>query len=72
MVNVSPAQEQLGARLTAVLERIAEAANASGREAEEVKLIAISKTHPASVIKTLIGLGATDLSMTPSDIKGGD
>jgi len=61
MVNVSPAQEQLGARLTAVLERIAEAANASGREAEEVKLIAISKTHPASVIKTLIGLGATDL-----------
>src|ERR1043165_1113114 len=61
MANVSPAQEQLAARLTAVLERIAAAASASGREAEEVKLIAISKTHPASVIKTLIELGAKDL-----------
>jgi PLP dependent protein len=61
MANVSPAQEQLGARLTAVRERIAAAANACGRDPEEVKLIAISKTHPASVIRTLIELGATDL-----------
>ena len=61
MANVSVAQEQLAARLTAVHERIAAAANACGRRAEEVKLIAISKTHPASVIKTLIELGAGDL-----------
>lgn len=61
MANGSPAQEQLAARLTAVRERIAAAANASGREPEEVKLIAISKTHPASVIRTLIELGAGDL-----------
>ena len=61
MTNVSLAQEQLAARLTAVRERIAAAANASGREPEEVKLIAISKTHPASVIRTLIELGAGDL-----------
>jgi PLP dependent protein len=61
MANVSLAQEQLAARLTAVRERIAAAANASGREPEEVKLIAISKTHPASVIRTLIELGAGDL-----------
>lgn len=61
MANVSPAQEQLAARLTAVRERIAAAANACGRQAEEVRLIAISKTHPASVIRTLIELGATDL-----------
>ena len=61
MANVSSAQQQLGARLTAVRERIAAAAIASGREADEVKLIAISKTHPASVIRTLIELGATDL-----------
>ena len=61
MVNVSPAQEQLAARLTAVRERIAAAANACGREAGEVKLIAISKTHPASVIRTLIALGASAL-----------
>ena len=61
MANGSPAQEQLAARLTAVREQIAAAANASGREPEEVKLIAISKTHPASVIRTLIELGAGDL-----------
>ena len=61
MANVSSAQQQLGARLTAVRERIAAAAIASGRGADEVKLIAISKTHPASVIRTLIELGATDL-----------
>src|SRR6185295_17334234 len=61
MADVSPAQEQLAARLTVVRERIAAAANACGRAAEEVGLIAISKTHPASVIRTLIDLGATDL-----------
>lgn len=61
MANVSPAQEQLAARLTVVRERIAAAAHACGRNPEEVKLIAISKTHPASVIRTLIELGAGDL-----------
>jgi len=61
MAKVSTVQEQLSARLTAVRERIAAAATACGREAEEVRLIAISKTHPASVIRTLIQLGATDL-----------
>ena len=61
MANVSPAQEQLAARLTAMRERIAAAANACGRSPEEVGLIAISKTHPASVIRTLIELGASDL-----------
>lgn len=61
MTNLSLGQEQLAARLKAVRERIAAAANASGRRPEEVKLIAISKTHPASVIRTLIELGAGDL-----------
>ena len=61
MTNVSPAQEQLAARLTAVRERLAAAANACGRSPHEVKLIAISKTHPASVIRTAIELGAIDL-----------
>lgn len=61
MANVSTAQEQLAARLTAVRGRMAAAANACGRKPEEVKLIAISKTHPAPVIRTLIELGASDL-----------
>src|ERR1044072_8409884 len=61
MADVSPAQEQLAALLTAVRERIAAAAKSCGRQPEGVKLIAISKTHPASVIRTLIEFGATDL-----------
>ena len=60
MPNVSPAQEQLAARLTAVHERIAAAARNCGRSPDEVRLIAISKTHPASAIRTLSELGATD------------
>ena len=61
MANVSRGQEQLAARLTAVRERIAAAANSCGRDPDEVKLIAISKTHPTSVIRTVIELGASDL-----------
>ena len=60
MANVSSAQEQLSARLTAVHERMAVAARDCGRSPDEVGLIAISKTHPASVIRTLIELGATE------------
>ena len=60
MADVSSAQEQLAARLTEVRERIAAAARNCGRSLDEVKLIAISKTHPASAIRTLIELGATD------------
>ena len=51
----------LAARFANVKERVAAAARECGRDPEEVTLIAISKTHPASVIKELIELGATDL-----------
>ena len=61
MANSDPAQEQLAARLAGIRARIAAAAKSAGRGADEVKLIAISKTHPASVIKRAIELGATDL-----------
>jgi pyridoxal phosphate enzyme (YggS family) len=61
MANVTPAQDQLRARLAAIHARIAAAAKNCGRPAEEVKLIAISKTHPASVIKRVIEFGALDI-----------
>lgn len=61
MANVHPAQEALSSRLTRVREQIAAAAERSGRQVEEVTLIAISKTHPASAIERLIELGATDI-----------
>ena len=60
MTNVDQAAG-LAARFADVKARIAAAAQTSGREHEEVTLIAISKTHPASLIKELIELGATDL-----------
>ncbi|HEY2963414.1 MAG TPA: YggS family pyridoxal phosphate-dependent enzyme [Pyrinomonadaceae bacterium] len=60
MTNVDPAAG-LAARFADVQARIAAAAKGCGRSADEVRLIAISKTHPASLIKELIKLGATDL-----------
>ena len=61
MTNVDPAQEQLGARLAGIRARIVAAAKNCRREAAEVRLIAISKTHPASVIKKVVEFGALDI-----------
>ena len=61
MANVDPAQELLAVRLADVRARLAGAAEKSGRKPGEVRLIAISKTHPTAVIKQVIDLGATDL-----------
>jgi len=51
----------LAARFAEVKARIEAAVKGSGRSSEEVRLIAISKTHPSSLIKSVIELGATDL-----------
>ena len=60
MTNVDPARG-LAARFAEVKGRIEAAVKGSGRSSEEVRLIAISKTHPSSLIKSVIELGATDL-----------
>jgi len=60
MTNIDPAAG-LAARFASVKADIEAAARKSGRNPEEVRLIAISKTHPPSLIKKLIELGATDL-----------
>jgi len=60
MANVDPAQELLAVRLADIRARVQAAAKRSGRDPNEVRLIAISKTHPASVIKQACQLGATD------------
>ena len=60
MTNVNP-REGLAARFAAVKASIEAATRKCGRRPEEVRLIAISKTHPASLIRSLIELGATDL-----------
>ena len=61
MANVDPAQEQLAARLAGIRARIEAAAKNCRRDPGEVRLIAISKTHPASVIKRVIEFGALDI-----------
>jgi len=61
MANVDPAQEQLSVRLADIRAQIAAVAEKAGRAAHEVTLIAISKTHPASAVRLLIDLGATDI-----------
>src|ERR1041384_5513959 len=61
MATVDPMQEQLAARLAGVRARITAAARRCGRLPEEVTLIAISKTHPASTVKKLLELGTADV-----------
>ncbi|HEY5444568.1 MAG TPA: YggS family pyridoxal phosphate-dependent enzyme, partial [Pyrinomonadaceae bacterium] len=53
--------ESLGARFTNIRTRINEALKRSQRSSDDLTLIAISKTHPASVIREVIELGVTDL-----------
>ena len=47
-------------RLAAVRERIAAACEAAGRKPEDVTLVAVTKTFPASDVRLLNGLGVTD------------
>src|ERR1041384_1782162 len=61
MANVDPAQELLAVRLADLRARLAAATQRSGRQSDQVRLIAISKTHPVPVIQQAIELGATDL-----------
>jgi PLP dependent protein len=59
-VTGSPRRNELAARLTAVRERISAACEASGRKPEDVTLVAVTKTFPASDVRLLNGLGVTD------------
>jgi pyridoxal phosphate enzyme (YggS family) len=61
MTDIDSGQDSLAERLAGVRARIAAAARECGRPAQDVKLIAISKTHPAADVTRLLGLGATDI-----------
>lgn len=50
----------LAERYEAALSRIRSAAVSSGRSADDVKLIVVTKNHPASLVLDLIELGARD------------
>jgi pyridoxal phosphate enzyme (YggS family) len=47
----------LQSNLATVMERIAAAAERSGRSPDEIKLVAVSKTHPTYLIQDAIGSG---------------
>ena len=49
----------LAANLAAVQKRIREAADRAGRDADGIKLVAVSKMHPASVVNDAIRAGAS-------------
>lgn len=48
-------------RLESVNERIARAAQRSGRKREDITLIAVTKTYPAQTINEAVALGVTDI-----------
>ncbi|GLY93481.1 YggS family pyridoxal phosphate enzyme [Actinoplanes sp. NBRC 103695] len=52
---------QLAGNLGEVRERIARACSAAGRSVDEVTLVAITKTYPASDVVLLTSLGVTDV-----------
>jgi PLP dependent protein len=52
---------QLAENLKAVKERIAEATRRSGRSADGVKLVAVTKYVPLEVVRSLVELGCRDL-----------
>ncbi|MDA0567043.1 YggS family pyridoxal phosphate-dependent enzyme [Streptomonospora sp. S1-112] len=54
-------RERLRANLAALRERVAAACAAAGRSPEDVHLIAVTKTFPASDVRALAGLGVTDV-----------
>src|SRR5690348_14684574 len=61
MSSVAARHEELRANLAAVRARIAAACEQAGRSADEVTLIAITKTFPASDIRLLAELGVLDI-----------
>jgi len=61
MAESRTVRDTLGERFANIKIRIREALDRSKRPADDVTLVAISKTHPASLIKQVVDLGATDL-----------
>ncbi len=59
--------EQLKERLESIRDRIETAAKRSGRAKDAVKLIAVTKTYPASALQELIDLGVRDLGENRAD-----
>lgn len=55
----SDLQDNIAGRLAAVRDRIAAAATRAGRPAQDVTLVAVSKTHPADAVEAALLAGQT-------------
>ncbi|MBN6192791.1 YggS family pyridoxal phosphate-dependent enzyme [Aneurinibacillus sp. BA2021] len=55
----APAPSELAARLSAIDDRIADAARAAGRAPEEITRIVVTKFHPAALVRELHALGVS-------------
>jgi pyridoxal phosphate enzyme (YggS family) len=56
-MSVEAGPESLHARAEALLGRVARAAARSGRDAREVTLVAVTKTHPSALVREAFGAG---------------
>ncbi|ASU83425.1 YggS family pyridoxal phosphate enzyme [Nocardiopsis gilva YIM 90087] len=54
-------RDQIRSHLLALRERVATACEKAGRDPEDVTIIAVTKTYPASDVRILAGLGVTDV-----------
>lgn len=54
-------QNDLAENLNEIYRRIGEAAERAGRGSDEIKLVAVSKTHPTETLRAAIAAGATAL-----------
>lgn len=61
MAKPTEAAAGLHERLEEVREKIASVARRCGREPQEIILMAVSKTHPVSVVRAALAVGVTDL-----------
>jgi pyridoxal phosphate enzyme (YggS family) len=61
MAGEALAFQTMSERFANVRQRIENAARGCGRSADEVTLVAISKTHPAEILRAALDLGVTDL-----------
>ena len=50
----------IGENITAIRQRLSEAAEAAGRKSDEITLIAVSKTKPNEMIREAIDCGMQD------------
>ena len=61
MAETAPSSEQLRERLAEVRRKIERSAQRAGRASSEIKLVAVSKTHPPDIIRRAIETGVSDL-----------